>query len=368
MSDLIIPVVMPKWGLTMKEGLLAAWHVEEGTNIAAGDEIMDVETDKIANVVEAADGGLLRRKVGEEGETYPCQAVLGILAPEEVSEAEIDEFLNNYVMPEVEEDEEDTGPAYEYAELSCGRIRYEHRDGEGTPIVLVHGFGGDLGNWIFNIDALAGHGPVYAVDLPGHGQSVKAIESPSIDIMVKILNEFLDSVGISSAHLVGHSMGGLISGKLALAQGDKVESLCLIGSAGLGNEINGDYIDGFVNAASRRELKPKLVHLFNDPGLVSRSMIEDLMKYKRLDGVQDFIKSLSNSMFPNGKQSLKIADELSKFGKPILVIWGKSDAIISSDHANNITGATVNIIEGAGHNVQLEQASKVNESIIAHIS
>ena len=71
---------MPKWGLSMKEGTLAAWHVEEGTEINPGDEIMDVETDKIANVVEAADGGLLRRCVGEAGEVYPS-SIAGCYGP-----------------------------------------------------------------------------------------------------------------------------------------------------------------------------------------------------------------------------------------------------------------------------------------------
>ncbi|MFA7588414.1 MAG: biotin/lipoyl-containing protein, partial [Novosphingobium sp.] len=63
MSD-ITPILMPKWGLSMKEGKLSAWHVSEGDEIKVGDEIMDVETDKIANVVEAADAGLLRRRIG----------------------------------------------------------------------------------------------------------------------------------------------------------------------------------------------------------------------------------------------------------------------------------------------------------------
>ena len=97
-------------------------------------------------------------------------------------------------------------------------------------------------------------------------------------------------------------------------------------------------------------------------------MIDDLMKYKRLDGVQDFIKSLSKDMFPDGQQNLQIGSDLSKSEKKILVIWGETDAIITSSHANSIDGATVHIIQGAGHNVQLEQASKVNELIIGHVS
>ena len=89
---------MPKWGLSMKEGTLSAWHVEEGQVIKPGQEIMDVETDKIANSVEAADGGLLRRRVGEVGQVYPVKALLGVLAPEEVSDAEIDAFVASFEL------------------------------------------------------------------------------------------------------------------------------------------------------------------------------------------------------------------------------------------------------------------------------
>ena len=56
MSDQITPILMPKWGLSMRVGTLSAWLVAAGTDITPGDEILDVETDNIANVVEAADG------------------------------------------------------------------------------------------------------------------------------------------------------------------------------------------------------------------------------------------------------------------------------------------------------------------------
>ena len=96
MSDQIIPILMPKWGLSMQEGTLSEWHVEEGTEITSGDEIMDVETDKIANVVEAADGGLLRKRVGQAGEIYPVRALLGVMAPSSVSDAEIEAYIDSF--------------------------------------------------------------------------------------------------------------------------------------------------------------------------------------------------------------------------------------------------------------------------------
>ena len=62
MSDpRIKPITMPKWGLSMKEGKLAGWLVQPGAKLKAGDEIMEIETDKIANVVQAAEDGTLRK-------------------------------------------------------------------------------------------------------------------------------------------------------------------------------------------------------------------------------------------------------------------------------------------------------------------
>ena len=73
----ITPIVMPKWGLSMKEGKVTSWLVEEGAEIRVGAPILEVETDKIANAVEAPDPGTLRRKVAQEGDTLPVKARSG---------------------------------------------------------------------------------------------------------------------------------------------------------------------------------------------------------------------------------------------------------------------------------------------------
>jgi pyruvate dehydrogenase E2 component (dihydrolipoamide acetyltransferase) len=345
----------------MQEGMLATWHVEEGTEITPGDDIMDVETDKIANIVEAADGGLLRRRVGQEGVVYPVRALLGVMAPASVSDADVNAYIEAYEMPEPDDDELAAEPTYEFADLPVGRIRYAQRTGDGTPVILIHGFGGNLDNWLFNIDALAEKVPTYALDLPGHGQSAKAVENPDLDLMVSTVVAFMNHIKINNAHLVGHSMGGLIASKIAIDKPVRVASVSLIGSAGLGEEINSAYIDGFVSAANRRELKPELLHLFADGSLVNRSMVDDVLKYKRLDGVQDFLKALSGNLFNAGKQSVQLADDLSTVTCPVQIIWGENDAVIPCAHADTVGSATVTVIENAGHMVQMEQASRVNE-------
>ena len=84
---------MPQWGLAMTEGMVAEWHVEEGATVAEGDDLLEIETSKITNVFEAPGAGVLRRRIVAEGETVPVQALLAVVAPPEVSDADIDAFI-----------------------------------------------------------------------------------------------------------------------------------------------------------------------------------------------------------------------------------------------------------------------------------
>jgi pyruvate dehydrogenase E2 component (dihydrolipoamide acetyltransferase) len=361
----IVPVVMPKWGLSMEEGKLTGWLIEDGKRINIGEAILEVETDKIAGAVEASDAGTLRRRVGEPGTVYPVKALLGVIADDSVTDKEIDDYVASYVTPAPEEGAEgESGPKYEFVELPEGRIRYAKRGSGDETIILIHGFGGDLDNWLFNIDALAESATVYALDLPGHGQSVKAIADPSLAVLAMTVVSFMNAMDIKSAHLVGHSLGGAIAMEIAREAKDRVKSLTLISSAGLGPDINIDYINGFITASSRRDLKPVVEQLFANPSLVTRQLIDDLLKYKRLDGVDQALRSLAASVFPEGRQQAKLGTS----GIPALVVWGKEDRIIPSSHAAAATGAKTEVIGAAGHMVQMEQAGKVNALIKAHVA
>ena len=95
MSD-IKAVTMPKIGLTMEEGTVAAWQIEEGAAVEPGQHIVDIEIEKSTNEVEARAAGVLRRRVAEEGEVLPIGGLMAVIAPADTPDAEIDAFIRDF--------------------------------------------------------------------------------------------------------------------------------------------------------------------------------------------------------------------------------------------------------------------------------
>jgi pyruvate dehydrogenase E2 component (dihydrolipoamide acetyltransferase) len=88
-----MPITIPKWGIEMERGTISEWRVAPGAVVTKGDELVDIETDKIVNSFEASADGVLVRIIAQEGEELDVGTLIGVMASEAVSEEEIDAFI-----------------------------------------------------------------------------------------------------------------------------------------------------------------------------------------------------------------------------------------------------------------------------------
>jgi pyruvate dehydrogenase E2 component (dihydrolipoamide acetyltransferase) len=370
-NSAIFPITMPKWGLTMTEGKVVGWLKREGQDFAPGEEILEIETAKITNTVEASDAGTLRRIVAGAGAALPVGALLAVSAPAAVSDAEIDAYVREFAIPESAVEDADAEKAAPHDLDAAGRrLRYfEIGAGPGDPVVLIHGFGSDLNSWMFTQPALAEARRVVALDLPGHGGSIKEVGSGDPDSFAETVEAALTALDISRAHFVGHSMGGAIAALVALHWPQRAGSLTLIAPAGLGLEIDGGFIDGFIRAGRRREAADVLRRLVHDPASVSRAMVEETLRYKRLDGVDAALATIARAWFAEGQQHLVVTERLKQLAIRVQLIWGRDDRIIPVTQAQALTAHfPVHILEATGHLPHLEKAGEVSRLISKFIA
>lgn len=363
-------ITMPKWGLAMQEGIVAAWTVDEGQEVAAGQEILDIETAKVANAYESPVGGRLRRKVAAEGETLPVGALLGVVAGGEVPDAEIEAFIADFQANYVPPDEDEAGGAEpEFADAAGTRIRYlkaapEAGDGNATPAVFIHGFGADHTGWMFNHAEIGADRPAYAIDLPGHGGSAKDVGDGSVGGLAEAVLGFLNALDLPRVHLIGHSLGGAIAATLALDHPDRVASATLLAPAGFGDGIDSGFIEGFIKETRAKKLRPVLEMLVADPALITLQMVDEVLKFKRLDGAAAALRAIADANFPGGRQTPDLKDRLAGATLPIQVIWGSEDRVLAASHADGLSeGTKRTVIATAGHIAHMESSAEVNDLV-----
>jgi len=364
----IVAVTMPKWGLSMQLGKVTSWIVAEGDEVGVGDELADIETEKIAGTLEASDAGTVRRLIARVGEDVPVSGTIALIAPAEVSDAELDAAVEQAraVIEAGVPGDAGGGPEVQTADVGGRKISYAGAGQDGDVVLLIHGFGGDKNSWLFLQEPLAARHRVYALDLPGHGASAKDVGAGELaGVLADAVTGVLDALGAGRAHLVGHSMGGAVALAVAAGAPGRIASLTLIAPSGFGPEINAGYLRGFADAQTRRELKPVVGQLFADESLVTRQIVDDLLAYKRLDGVDEALHTLLGVLLDGDAQRTDSAAALTAIGGavPVSVVWGAADRVIPAAQAQSATGAARYLVDGAGHMPHMERPGEVQAAI-----
>ncbi len=248
--------------------------------------------------------------------------------------------------------------------------------GEGPPLVLLHGHGESSASWRWVLPALARSHRVYAPDFPGSGESAKfSVYSQPPAFYSDFVADFLDALELERAVLVGHSHGGLAALRLACAAPDRVTTLGLVGSAGLGRAINPAMIaltlPGYGDAAIAWLKTPfgapqwtgMLASLsFARPLLAPPAWLAQHYCLARTPGHLEGQLACLRGELDLGGQREVFLDELPRLPMPTLVVWGTNDITLPSYQARAAAARLENgqlaLIPSCGHLPQVERPDR----------
>jgi pyruvate dehydrogenase E2 component (dihydrolipoamide acetyltransferase) len=350
-------LTMPAWGMEDAPGTVIEWLAEEGSQISPGDELVEIETSKLTNVVESPFSGTLARIVLRKGDHAPTGALLAVIADSDTSDEAIESFIvehrHEVAASTVSE------PIEKLFETASGKIRVMTLEGsEGVPIVLLHGFGADWTNWSFLSHGLAQNRTVHMPDLPGHGASFKDLGADPLATVVDSIVEVVAKLD-GKLHLAGHSLGGLVAVRIAARIPEQILSVSLLAPAGLSGQINGEFLDAFADADRRKPARSAIEMLVSDPGTVSLAMINDVIRARRVEGAKEALHGLRSAIADGDTQSVELGSDLKKLDKPVQLILGEKDRIIDMGKAP--PDIELNTISGAGHLLHMEKAGEVQK-------
>ena len=221
------------------------------------------------------------------------------------------------------------------------------------PVILLHGAGGSHLSWPPQIRRLSGQ-RMYTLDLPGHGKSGGLGRQEIIEYS-KAVVEFMKALRLGSAAVVGFSMGSAIALSLALAYRKRVLGLALIGSG------------------AKMRVAESTLELASNPSMFL-STVEMVIENSYKPNVDPRIKELAVQQMAETRPAVLYSDFLAcdafdamervnKIHVPTLLITGSADRMTPPNRAeylrDQIEGAQLQIVEGAGHMVIIEQPDEV---------
>ncbi len=399
-------IVMPRVDMDMATGRMGRWQAAEGAHVVKGKALFEIETDKAAMEVDAPASGMLRFVAASEGDVLPVGACIGWIvaegedfvppspapalvapAPGAAQRAEsetkdaacAEAALRLRATPAARRIARDRGLRLAGVKGSGPNGRIQKRDleeraafspvvgvnrewlrrGQGAPIVFIHGFCADLSAWRPLCRLLPGTRPALAIDLPGHGLTPLG-EEASFEALVEAARSAMIEEGATVAHLVGHSLGGAVAAALFEAPGVKALSLMLIAPAGLGEEMNPAFFEGFLQADTEATLAPWMNLLVTDPASLGAAMVAATLRQRAEHELVSAQRRLARTLLADGRHAIDIRDFLAAPQIPVKVVIGGEDWITPARHAENLSGlVAVHRFPKIGHMPHFEARREV---------
>ena len=230
--------------------------------------------------------------------------------------------------------------------------RYEQY-GQGRDVLLLHGWGGSVDNWIPVTNFLKDKCRVTVIDFPGHGQSGEPDESGwAVDEYFDFTAAFIEKMGIAGCDIIAHSFGGRVTLQLAAKRPELVGKLLLTGAAGLKPRRSAKY---YVKTYTFKFLK-KMTYIL--PG--GAKLRE---KLSGRFGSADY-KALKPSMRAT---FVKVVNQdlawcLDKITAETLLVWGRNDTAtpvwMGQEMEKHIKGSALIVLEDAGHFAYLDKCDQ----------
>jgi 3-oxoadipate enol-lactonase len=254
-------------------------------------------------------------------------------------------------------------------ELNGIIMAYEDQ-GNGDPLVLLHGLCGSSKYWDNVIPLLSAHYRVIATDLRGHGQSGVSSEPYTMELMASDIVELMEKLDISKAILLGHSLGGYVTLALAEKYPDKLSGFALIHSSGFPDDDKGKAnrtkaIEGILEHGIEPFIDGSNPRLFAPAHLESmKEIVEKIRQIGITTDPQGAVNVLAG-MREREDRNRVIADAQV----PVLLLAGAEDQIIPLDKAFAIQGPHISQVKIAntGHLSMQEQPAALVSEILSFV-
>jgi len=236
--------------------------------------------------------------------------------------------------------------------------------GNGTPLVLVHGFLGSSDMWNPQIKFFKDDFRVIAPAIPGFGKSSAINSCDSIECMAKAILNLLEKKEIKNFNLLGHSMGGMIVQEIAKIAGEKILKLICYGTGPRGN------IPGRFETIDQSREKLKINGLKDTAYRIAKTWFIEEEKAKHFYLCEEAGKQTSIEAADNGLVAMKNwsgIENLKNIKNKTLIVWGDQDQAYNFNQVetlnNNIPNSDLKVIKGCSHNVHLEKPDEFNITV-----